>query len=159
MTFPDALHRRGPQLVLPLRRLAPGQVPRQVVPAPTLAPVSASLERWLTCVRQTAEACLLLDGTGRVAAVSDAAAVLLDGPGDAVGRPLADVVTALDFTAAGTPDPVPEQALVPLRALRTGALARGLLRLRRPDGGVATYDVVAVPLADLGGALAFLQPV
>jgi hypothetical protein len=46
----------------------------------------------------------------------------------------------------------------PLRALATGGLARGLLRLRSA-AGLVTYDVVAVPLADQSGALAFFLAV
>jgi hypothetical protein len=46
----------------------------------------------------------------------------------------------------------------PLRALATGGLARGLLRLRSA-AGLVTYDVVAVPLAGQAGALAFFLAV
>lgn len=161
--------RAGGQLVLPLRRLdpepAPGPRSRVLSGARHLvreleidldaAPPSA-LVHWAATVRGADEACLLLDATGRVVALSAATAALLAVErGAAVGWPLVELVTALDFTAAAAPQADLERTLPPLRALR-GGHGRGLLRLRRADGGLSTYDVVSVPIHGAAGSLSFL---
>ena len=84
--------------------------------------------------------------------------VLGTSPADAVGARFVDVVTAVDFTSGAAPDIEIERSMPPLRALATGGLSRGLLRLRSA-AGLVTYDVVAVPLADQSGALAFFLAV
>ena len=66
--------------------------------------------------------------------------------------------TEVDFTSGAMPDLELERSVPPLRALATGGLARGLLRLRS-SAGLVTYDVVAVPLSGQSGALAFFLAV
>lgn len=156
---------RGARLILPLRRLDPGE-PR---PAPTPTQVgrrldldaheSGSVRGWHAAVLASKEACLLLDSEARVVAASPTVgAVLGTSASSAMGARFADLVVPIDFTSDAAPDLEPERALPPLRALSTGGLARGLLRVRVP-AGLVTYDVVAVPLAGQSGVLAFFLAV
>ena len=113
---------------------------------------------WADQVRSAEEACLLVDGAGRVTALSRAAALLLQtDPVACTGVRLLDLLTVVDFTETGVPlaDPLP--AVPPLRSLASGRLTRGLVRVRLPRGTTPTLDVVGVPVT--GGALAFLSEV
>jgi hypothetical protein len=114
---------------------------------------------WLLAVRTSAEACLLLDSEARICAASAAAGKLLGGVTDAIGAKFADLVTSVDFTSGAAPDLEPERSMPPLRALATGGLARGLMRVRVSDGTLVTYDVVAVPLERQCAVLAFFVAV
>ncbi len=150
---------RGARLLLPLRRLdeaAPPVVERTLdLDAHGLGPIGV----WHAAVQASTEACLLLDRDARVVAASVAVgAVLGTTSASAVGAKLVDLVTAVDFTSGAAPDLELERAVPPLRALATGGLARGLLRLRSATG-LVTYDVVAVPLSGQSGALAFFLAV
>lgn len=155
---------RGSQLLLPLRRLdpaSPPDIPAVVqrtldLDAHGVGPVAG----WVGAVRSSGEACLLLEADGRVAAASDSAGPVLGTTSSAaIGARFVDLVTAVDFTSGAGPAQELERSIPPLRALATGGLARGLLRLRSVGGGLTTYDVVAVPLAGQSGALAFFLPV
>jgi PAS domain-containing protein len=170
MTLP-----KGSRLIMPLRRLdapvaMPSGTPSPAPPSPATAPV---LQRkldldahgvgpigvWHSAVQASDEACLLLDRDARVVAASEAVgAVLGTTAGSAVGARFVDLVTAVDFTSGAAPDLELERSVPPLRALATGGLARGLLRLRS-SAGLVTYDVVAVPLSGQSGALAFFLAV
>jgi hypothetical protein len=149
-------------LVLPLRRLAPAPEPE---PAPE--PVARTLhldgspvvEAWAPRVREASEAMLLVDATGRLIALSAAAGTLLGlDPTATAGALLLDLVRVVDFTAAAVPVPDPEVQLPPLRAIATGRLNRGLVRLQSGHL-VRSYDVVGVPLSDGAGAVGFLATV
>lgn len=145
------------QLVLPLLQLVPAQ---PVVPRTLDLEQSSVAGRsgWASQVRESLESCLLVDAAGRVAAASLTGAAMLGAdPVRCVGALLLDLVTVVDFTETGVPLPEPEMAVPPLRALRSGHLARALVRLRLPSGVVPTYDVVGVPVEE--GALAFLSEV
>jgi hypothetical protein len=160
-------------LLLPLRALVPPARPALGAPvddgpAPRLVsrllhldrPADGGLAAWLVRVREAQEACLAVDAEGRVAAMSATCGRLLAlDPVRTVGALLRELLVMVDFTAAGVPlaDPHAEAPL--LRALRSGTLTRGLIRLRCPKGSVRTYDVVGVPLAGASGALAFLTEV
>lgn len=139
------------ELLLPLRRLdADG-------PA---VPVRRATASWGRVAGTAREAVVVLDGAGRVTALSPPAAALLGlSVATSTGRRLAELLFPVDFTAAAQPDPDDERALPPLRALATGVPARGLARLRRPDGELVTLDAVALPLAGRAGVLTFLLPV
>ena len=144
--------------MLPLRRLEPHPEPARV--ARTLHLDGAPLlDAWALRVREAAEAMLLVDATGRVVALSVAAGrLLLLDPAASAGARLLDLVQVVDFTAAAVPVPDPEVQLPPLRAIVTGRLNRGLVRLR--SGHVLrSYDVVGVPLSEAAGAIAFLAGV
>lgn len=152
----------GARLLLPLHHLehAPAQRQRaRTVDLDRPAPVEP-LATWLPSVRSAQDCCVLLDATGRVAAASPAAAPLLAGtPESWVGARLTDLVSAVDFTSGAAPHVTPEMAMPPLRALASGGLARGLMRLRLADGVVVTYDVVSVPVCGARGVLSFFVPV
>lgn len=179
-----ALATPAPRSGLALRSAAhvghPSVQPGQPAPVPTTtaaAPLphraaahgpsrSSAVARWTTAVRSAAEPCLLLDGSGRVCALSPSAATLLGLGQDVVGMLLADVLTVLDFSSAGRVDRDALRSTPMLRVLgRDGArdgggcLGRGLVRLRRDDGTAPTYDVVSVPLAERAGSLSFLLQV
>ncbi|MBK5305660.1 MAG: hypothetical protein JJD92_03135 [Frankiaceae bacterium] len=149
---------RGAQFILPLRRLDEGPP----LPLRTLdldAHGTGPIGNWHTAVQASNEACLLLDRDARVVAASSAVgAVLGTTAASAVGARFVDLVTAVDFTSGAAPDAELERSMPPLRALSTGGLARGLLRLRSA-AGLVTYDVVAVPLMGQSGALAFFLAV
>ncbi|MGB8652541.1 MAG: hypothetical protein WCD35_17975 [Mycobacteriales bacterium] len=144
---------QGARLVLPLRQLVPRTLHLD-------QPVGTSLAGWVAAVRSTSEACLVLDANGRVAAMSHACGKVLDvDPVQAVGSLLVDLVLMVDFSVAGVPLTDPEHQCPPLRALRTGGMARALVRLRLGPGRLVTYDAVGVPLAGGAGALGFLVEV
>src|SRR4051812_18864387 len=178
----------GARLLLPLTKLEPvpatnGDAPAAAPPAaPVTTPVTApattaatptSIPRtldldahrpqgrsaWLLAVRTSAEACLLLDAEGRICAASSAAGKLVGGVVEAIGAKFADLVSSVDFTSGAAPDLEPERSMPPLRALATGGLARGLMRVRVSDGTLVTYDVVAVPLERQQAVLAFFVSV
>lgn len=140
-------------LVLPLRRLEPPPLARTLHLDPP-----AALEAWTARVREADEACLLVDAAGRVAAMSDSCSAALGfAKGATTGALLLDLVTMVDFTTAGVPVEDPEVQAPPLRALSSGRLTRGLVRLRA-GATTRTYDVVGVPLAGGVGALGFVAP-
>jgi PAS domain-containing protein len=137
---PDALHR-------PLHVVGPAH----------------HLDAWLETVSEAEEPCLLLDSGGVMLGVSPTCAALLGAgsPEDLLGRGLLeDVIDLIDFTAAQERllDPQLER-LPPLLALASGALARGLLRIRIGDL-VRTLDAVSTPLrahGQLVGSLTFFH--
>jgi hypothetical protein len=157
------------ELRLPLRRLdaasgcdaaaAGTGSADQVAPSRRLDLEPGELRPWLDAVRSSEDACLLLDADARVAAVSGRAGVLLDLDDDCVGRDLATLVRAIDFSSHARPDPDQQRALPPVVALDSGHTARGLLRLRHRDAALVTLDVVSTPLARGAGVLSFLHPV
>ncbi|MCW2601349.1 MAG: fold-4 domain protein [Frankiales bacterium] len=158
----------GPTLVMPLLRLLLSEqalseeelLPR---PIPRLlrldVPVDAGLADWAVRTRAADEAALLVDEQGRVMAMSTGCGTLLGlDPLASVGALLLDLVVLVDFSATGVPLVEPELQTPPLRSLKSGTMARGLVRLQRADGH-RTYDVVGIPLAGRVGALAFLTEV
>lgn len=125
-------------LLAPLRELQPND------PTAGRGPLAA----WASAVRSASEACVLLDTQAAVAAASPAFAELVGVPmAELVGAQLFDtVLRVLDFNG-GLPVPAEEVSRVPpLLALSAGALARSLLRVRRPDGTCLTLDAVSSPL-------------
>lgn len=143
----------GPSLlVIPLVRLEPKRPPGEV------------LTPWCKLVEDSPEACMVLDPSGGVVAVSAAAAELVGeyGPDQVVGHHLLDVVDLVDFHG-GVAGAVYADRLAPLIALSGDTLARGLMRVRFPDGGTRTLDAVAAPLHDaegqVAGTIAFLASI
>lgn len=121
---------------------------------------------WSAVVAAAEEACLVLDAGGHIASVSESAAQLLAGalPEQLVGRTLgAGPVHLVDFTRELRPLSEPESCRTPMiAALRTGSLARGLIRVRLPHGSATTLDVVAAPLISGGqvvGSLSYFSAV
>lgn len=138
------------RLLLPLVPLA--------APAPATPPPGDQdgLAAWVAAVSAAVEPCLVLTATGRVAAASSAVAELFGrATTEVVGRSLVDdVISLIDFTAAGGAGDDYVDRIPPLLVLRSGAPARGLLRIRREDGSQLTMDAVAAPLRDSGGEIA-----
>jgi len=125
-------------LLAPLRELAPDE--------PTSS--RGALAAWATAVCSASEACVLLDSNAAVAAASPAFADLIGVPlmELAGARLFETVLRVLDFNG-GLPVPAEEVSRIPpLLALSAGALARSLLRVRRPDGACLTLDAVSSPL-------------
>jgi PAS domain-containing protein len=152
---------KGSRLIMPLRRLQESVPPEVARTLDLHAHEAGPIGVWLRAVQASTEACLLLDRDGRVLAASaPAGAVLGTTATRAVGAKFSDLVTAVDFTSGAAPEADPERSVPPLRALATGGLARGLLRLRSATSGeLVTYDVVAVPLSGEAGVLAFFLAV
>ncbi|MCU1673575.1 MAG: hypothetical protein JWN77_1688 [Frankiales bacterium] len=142
----------GSRLLLPLHRLAD---PAPAPPLLRMLHLDQAGGDWATAVRSSAECCLLLDRDARVSAASAAAATELGLDARALGALFCDLISAVDFTSGAAPDREQERTLPPLRALATGGLARGLVRLRTVEDDLQTFDVVAVPLARQAGVLAF----
>ncbi|GAA3387347.1 hypothetical protein [Cryptosporangium minutisporangium] len=136
--------------------VASTEVAPDVVPTLRLVGGARPLEAWLQAVGEAEEPCLLLDRDGVVLAASSNCHTALgvstrrDG---LVGRGLLeDVIDLIDFSAARMrlrPDEV--ERIPPLFALSTGALARGLMRIRS-GANTWTLDAIATPLR-VGGAV------
>jgi len=125
--------------------------------------------RWSDTVSTAEEPCLLIDDQTTIAAVSSSCCQLLGlgTPLHAIGRALLDSeLRLLDFTAArGELAEQDVEKIPPLLALRSGRLARGLLRVRcvgmegRSDN---TVDAIATPILTHGavaGSLTFFSQV
>lgn len=115
---------------------------------------------WYAVVASAAEPCLLLDVHGLVGAVS-ASFVRLFGLGSAeqvVGRGLLeDLLDLVDFSPlAGRLGAAELQRIPPLQSLRSGGLARGLIRVR-VGGVVRTVDAVTVPVQPDGSLTFFAE--
>jgi PAS domain-containing protein len=111
------------------------------------------VERWMSTVAAAAEPALIIDPAGTVLAISPAAAALLGlgRPVEAVGQPLLDGgIRLIDFTAGGGELDEPElERIPPLLAIRSGRLARGLMRVQTAEGDAhLTVDAIATPLVD-----------
>jgi PAS domain-containing protein len=120
-----------------------------------------SIERWKTTVAVAAEPALIVDAIGTILAVSPSATALLGlgRPADAVGQPLlGGVIRLIDFTAGGGDLDEPElERIPPLLAIRSGRLARGLMRVQTAEGEAhLTVDAIATPLTDAGDVVASL---
>jgi PAS domain-containing protein len=108
-----------------------------------------------------AEPALIIDPIGTILAVSPSATALLGlgRPADAVGQPLlGGVIRLIDFTAGGGDLDEPElERIPPLLAIRSGRLARGLMRVQTAEGEAhLTVDAIATPLTDAGDVVASL---
>ena len=128
---------------------------------PAEAEFVTSIERWATTVAVAAEPCLIIDGAGTILAVSPSASELLGlgKPVDAVGQPLlGGVLRLIDFTAGGGELDEPEvERIPPFLAIRSGRLARGLMRVQTDAGDAhLTVDAIATPLQDAGEVVASL---
>jgi hypothetical protein len=126
---------------------------------------SAGMACWARSVAKAEEACLVIDGDGRIVAASASCYELLGFgvPGSAVGRFLLDGVRLVDFTAAREElTEVEVETTPPLLALSSGRLARGLMRVHDGADFDATVDAIATPLCRDGkvvGSLTFFAPI
>jgi hypothetical protein len=123
-----------------------------------------SVALWTPTVSAAAEPCLLIDSKMVIIAVSEQCCRLLrlGTPADATGRCLIDgVLRLVDFTQARSELTEAEIEKIPPRlALKSGRLARGLLRIVAESGSdeVVTVDAIATPLLDgdsVAGSLTF----
>lgn len=146
--------------------VAATEVAQDVVPTLRLVDGVRPLETWLQAVGEAEEPCLLLDRDGVVLGASPnchtSLGVSVHG-GGLVGRGLLeDVIDLIDFSASRTrlrPDEV--ERIPPLFALSTGALARGLMRIRS-GASTWTLDAIATPIRVGGvvlGSLTFFHRV
>ena len=146
--------------------IAAAEVASDAVPTLRLIGGAGPLECWLNAVGEAEEPCLLLDGDGVVLGASPSCHAVLGLPlhrGVLVGRGLLEgVLELVDFSAARNrlrPDEI--ERIPPLFALSTGALARGLMRIRS-NGNTWTLDAIATPLRVSGavlGSMTFFQRV
>jgi PAS domain-containing protein len=126
---------------------------------------SGSLEMWGFVVAMASEPCVVLDGEGVVVSASPGCRPLLGfEPADAVGLRLVDeVLRLLDFNAvSGELRGWEVDVIPPLLAIKSGGLARGLVRVSGPSGGTRTVDAVSTPLKQNGevvGSLTFFNHV
>lgn len=114
---------------------------------------SATLTRWSAAAAAAQDGCLVLDPEGRVVSLSARAAELLDcSDGGAIGRPLLDVVTLIDFDSGET-DPPYVDRIPPLAVLSGGSAVHSLIRIRHADDARTTLDVCSVALHDVVGVV------
>lgn len=121
---------------------------------PAEAEFVANLERWTDTVAAAAEPCLIIDAQTMILAVSPSCAELLGlgKPAEATHQPLLDggMLRLIDFTAGGGELARPEmEKIPPVLAIRSGRLARGLMRVQAdPADAPLTIDAIATPLMD-----------
>ncbi|MDQ6648706.1 MAG: PAS domain-containing protein [Actinomycetota bacterium] len=149
-------------LLIPLRRIDAAPAAPQYAWTPAPAPAAAGsiaawpdpLADWMRVATASADACLVVDERGRVAAVSAPAAELLGEHADRmVGRDLLEeVLDVVDFTDEGGPGEHYAERIPPLLSVSRNVLTRGLLRVRRPDGQRLTLDAVAAPVHGRSGS-------
>jgi PAS domain-containing protein len=120
---------------------------------------------WYAVVAAAEEPCLLLDADGLVGAVSAPflAMFALESAADVLGRGLLDdLLELVDFSAGPSRLPAAElERIPPLQSLRSGGLARGLLRVR-VEGRARTIDAVTTPLlagGQVSGSLTFFSEI
>jgi hypothetical protein len=133
---------------------------------PVEAEFLSSVERWTSTVMSATEPCLIINTDGAIAAVSPACSELLGlgKPVEAIGQSLTAVISLIDFTAGGGALEDPEaDKIPPLLAVRSGQLARGLIRVvPEPDRTPVTVDAISTPLLDgeqVLGSLTFFSAV
>lgn len=135
-------------------------------PSLHLVPAANGVAVWAAVAAAAAEPCLVLGADAEVVAVSECGAQLLakTTPEQLVGLSLVDSpVQLVDFTPDVRVLSESEAWRTPMiSALRTQSQARGLVRIRLPNGRLRTVDVVATPLLDgdqVVGSLSFLAAV
>lgn len=132
---------------------------------PTLAQPQGSLDLWTISVRAAAEPCIVLNSQGVVVAASPGCVELFGiDVEDLLQRRLVNgVMRLLDFSARRGVLPESEvEKIPPLLALRSGSLARGLMRVAVVNSPATTVDAVSIPLRDRStvvGSLTFFAPV
>jgi hypothetical protein len=127
---------------------------------PSEAEFVSNVERWAITAATAAEPCLVIDGASTILAISPSGSELfrLGKPADAVGQSLLGGVRLIDFTAGGGELDEPEvEKIPPLLAIRSGRLARGLMRVQTDPGDPhITVDAIATPLVEADQVVASL---
>jgi hypothetical protein len=127
----------------------------------------ASVDRWIATVAGAVEPCMVIDVAHTIRALSPTCSELLGlgRPADAVGGALlGDALQLIDFTAGGGKLEDPElEKIPPLLAIKSGRLARGLMRVQSSGAdGHLTVDAIATPLVEgdqVVASLTFFSPV
>ena len=127
----------------------------------------AGVDTWAATVAVAPEPCLVIDKELIVQAVSPSAAELLEvgKPAEVVGqRLLPGVLRLIDFTAEpGALDEPEAEKIAPLLAIRSGRLARGLIRVTGEAADThITVDAISTPLLTgeiVVGSLTFFSAV
>lgn len=115
------------------------------------AAASTPLARWSASVAAAHDACLVVDGQGRIVSLSASGAELLGCSGSGViGRHLLDVVELVDFDT-GAVNPEYAARIAPLGVIGANGLMRSLVRVRHRDGSTVTIDASSAPLHDAHG--------
>jgi PAS domain-containing protein len=126
---------------------------------------TSTLERWCLATAGAPEACVVLDREHRVMAASDSWCTLMGVPDQTSvrGHPLLSVVRLLDFADGAELDDGEASKIPPLLAIKSRALARGLVRVPAgsdSDSDPVTLDSIATPLLDgdeVAGSLSFFS--
>jgi hypothetical protein len=133
---------------------------------PVEAEFLSSVERWTSTVTTAVEPCLIINAEGAIVALSPACGELLGlgKPMEAIGQQLIAAISLIDFTAgAGALEEPEADKIPPLLAVRSGRLARGLLRVvPEPGEAPVTIDAISTPLVDgeqVLGSLTFFSAV
>jgi hypothetical protein len=117
------------------------------------APAVSALDRWVSTVSVAGDACMVLDSSGLVVAISAAAQELLGiGSGPTGGHHVLDVVPLVDLET-GEPNPEYAPRITPLVVLEAGGLARSWLRVRHEDDAIVTLDLSSAAIHDSDGHL------
>lgn len=157
--------RRRVGLVVPLVALSVARQPTDPGTAPEAAGTPPELRPWTAAVRVAADACLVLSADARLVAASvSAAALFARSVEDILGRRLVgETISVIDFTAAARPGDDYADRIAPVLVLRSGAPARGLLRIALKGGARVTLDAVAAPLrgpdGNIAGSVSFFAAV
>jgi hypothetical protein len=132
--------------------LSGGFVPQARTPSE--AEFVPNVDRWALTVMSATEPCMVIDedAASTILAISPAASELLNlgKPVDSVGQPLLAGIRLIDFTAGGGELDEPEvEKIPPLMAIKSGRLARGLMRVQTEPGAPhITVDAIATPLLE-----------
>ncbi|MFG1607030.1 hypothetical protein [Actinoplanes sp. NPDC049265] len=134
---------------------------------PAESEFTANVDRWIATVAGAVEPCMVIDVAQTIRAISPKCSELLGlgRPADAVDRALlGDTLRLIDFTAGGGQLDDPElEKIPPLLAIKSGRLARGLMRVQSSGtDGHLTVDAIATPLAEgdqVVASLTFFSPV
>lgn len=148
-----------PEPSLPVTIVVP-----EAVETPVAPPEPDALTQWISAVQASRDACLVVDGGGHVAGLSPPAAEMLGTvPTALVGRSLDEALNLVDFTNGAQEAQGAARRIPPLIAVRENSLSRGMMRVRRPDGGRLMLDAVAAPIHDSErkpiGSISFLSAV
>ncbi len=118
---------------------------------------------WVAAVANAVEPSLVIDQNETVVAMSPSCVTMLGLPAAPIGGSLRDgAVRLIDFSSPGGALTAAEvDKIPPLLSLKSGRLARGLIRVECA-GSVYTLDAIATPIGEQGavvGSLTFFSAV
>jgi PAS domain-containing protein len=137
--------------------------PDEPLPSDEPLPPADPMKRWADAVVDAVEPCVVIDAAGQVVAMSPSCQRMFGLAEPPVGQPLhGGVLHLVDFSderGALTDNEVGK--IPPLLSLRSGRLARGLIRATCADTA-CTLDAIATPIGEQGaviGSLTFFSRV